>query len=116
MTLIKVRKDQKIPYKNEQSPSVYDENLLLKNSLSYLKAELNKFKEMPLLVSEVKKLIGNKAIIRMPNGSNFLVNVAGDVKVNLGDNVLLEQRSLTIVQKLEDFRNFWLFDNYKVLN
>ena len=106
MTLIKVRKDQKIPYKNEQPPSIYDENLLLKNSLSYLKAELNKFKEMPLLVSEVKKLVGNKAIIRMPNGSNFLVNMAGDVKVGVGDNVLLEQRSLTIVQKLVDFRNF----------
>lgn len=105
MTLIKVKREPKSIFKNEQPSSTQDENQLLKSSLSYLKAELNKFKELPLLVSEAKRVVGNKAIIRVPNGSHFFVNVAGDVKVNPGDTVLVEQRSLTVVQKLENFKS-----------
>ena len=86
--------------------SVQQENQLLKNSLSYMKAELNKFKELPLLVSEVKRVVNNKAIIRVPNGSQFYVNISGDLKISAGDNVLVEQRSLTVVQKLEKSKNF----------
>ena len=59
-----------------------------------------------MLVSEVKKVINNKAIIKVPNGSNFLVNISGDLKIQVGDSVLVEQRSLTIVQKLEDSKSF----------
>src|SRR3989338_1797697 len=106
MTIIKVKKESKDFYKPDQSSDVQDENQLLKNSLNYLKAELNKFKEMPLLVSEVKKVIGNKVIIKVPNGSHFLVNVAGNLEVCTGDLVLVEQRSLTVVQKLENSNSF----------
>ncbi len=106
MTLIKVKKESKSFYKNDQESPVQDENQLLKSSLNYLKAELGKFKELPLLVSEVKKVLGNKVIIRVPNGSHFYVNTSGDLKVVPGDTVLVEQRSLTVVQKLDEFRSF----------
>ncbi len=87
-----------------------EENLLLKNSVNYLKAELNKYKELPLLVCDVKKKIGNKAVIRLPNGSYFFVNIAGDVEINSGDTALVEQRSLSIVKKLDENKNFELGD------
>lgn len=83
-----------------------EENVLLKSSLNYLKTELSKLKELPLLVCDVKKKIGEKAVIRLPNGSYFYVNIAGDVKINVGDTALVEQRSLTIVKKLEENKNF----------
>lgn len=106
MTIGKVKKEPKDFYKPNQEANVQDENQLLKNSLNYMKAELSKFKELPLLVSEVKKVIGNKVIIKVPNGSHFFVNVAGDIKINAGDTVLVEQRSLTVVQKLDDSKSF----------
>ncbi len=106
MNIMKVRKDSKDFYKDVQNDPSQNETQLLKNSLNYMKAELNKFKELPLLVSEVKKVVGSKVIIKVPNGSNFLVNVSGDIKVVVGDSVLVEQRSLTVVQKLEDSKSF----------
>ncbi len=109
MTILgKIRKEVgDIPrYEFSGGASVHEENQLLKSSLTYLKSELNKFKELPLLVCDVKRVVGNKAIIRVPNGNHFLVNIAGDLKVKIGDTVLTEQRSLAIVQRLEENRNF----------
>lgn len=96
-----------------------EENKLLKSSLSYLKSELGKFKEMPLLVCEVKKTIGNKAIIKVPNGSRFYVNICSGIELGIGDSVLVEQRSLTIVDKLEknkafDVEDFLVIDKPRV--
>ena len=79
---------------------------ILKSSLGYLKAELDKFKETPLLVCDVKSLLGNKAIIRVPNGNQFLVNYMSNLKLKPGDTVLAEQKSLTVVQKLTDAGSF----------
>ncbi len=83
-----------------------EENQLLKASLGYLKAELNKFKELPLLVCDVKKSLTNKAVIKVANGNHFYVNIAGNVSIEPGDTVLVEQKSLTIVQKLEHSKAF----------
>jgi len=97
-----------------------EENILLKSSLGYLKDELNKFKQMPAIVCETKKQIDNsKAIIRMPNNHFFMVNIAGQLKLNEGDTVLVEQKSLTIIQKLEklhhqNIENFLIVEKPKV--
>jgi len=96
--------------KTQSDISVHEENQLLKSSLNYLKVELNKFKEVPLLVCEVKKTIGEKAVIKVPNGNQFLVNISGGLNVSVGDMVLSEQRSLTIVQKIEKSKNLDLED------
>ncbi len=107
--LIKNKNDDTINYLEQQIPSIISiqqENQLLKNSLNYMKAEINKFKETPLLVTEVKRVVGNKAIIRVPNGSQFYVNISGNLKIVAGESVLVEQRSLTVVQKLEKTKGF----------
>ena len=78
---------------------------ILKATVSYLRKEIDKFKSKPLLVCEVKKLYEDKKkiIIRVPNGNLFFVDVleklSDNIKVN--DNVLVEQRSLTVVDKLD---------------
>src|SRR3989338_5329697 len=118
--IIKNKKEASELYDKEiAAPSVNEENELLKNSLNYLKNELNKFKELPLLVCEAKKVIDNKVMIKVPNGSNFLVNVASNIVVEPGDSVLVEQRSLTVVQKLEkvrafDIEDFVIFEKPKI--
>src|SRR3989344_9318578 len=100
-TLLKNKKEIRGMPLHEEVPSINEENKLLKSSLNYLKAELHKFKELPLLVCEIKKVLDNKAIIKVPNGSRFYVNISGDLNLVVGDSVLVEQRSLTVVEKLE---------------
>ncbi len=94
--------------------NIHEENQLLKASVGYLKAELNKYKELPLLVCDVKKNIHNKAIIRVANGNHFCVNVAANIQLESGDTVLVEQKSLTVVQKLDHTKSFDV-DNFLIL-
>lgn len=108
--LVNEKKQTKEPYLRVEPSSINEENQLLKNSVSYLKAELNKFKELPLLVCEIRRVFKGKAVIRIPNGSYFYVNVSGNLDLSIGDSVLVEQRSLTIVQKLDKLGNFDIED------
>lgn len=95
------------PKVQDVNSTLFDENQLLRASLGYLKTELNKFKELPLLVCDVKRVIdGDKAVIRVPNGNNFLVNIAGNLNLESGDNVVVEQKSLTIIQKMDKSKTF----------
>src|SRR3989344_2716694 len=79
------------------------ENRILRESLLNLKKEISKFNEKPLIVCEVKSVLGNKAMIKLPNGNNFVVNISNHLlnKILPCDVVLSEQRSLTIVDRLE---------------
>jgi proteasome regulatory subunit len=52
------------------------ENELLRNSLAHLKSELEKHKQPPLLVAEIKKIVGDKAIVKLSNNHSFLVNMS----------------------------------------
>ncbi len=88
------------------TPTIQEENQLLKASLETLKAEINKFKEPPLLVCEVKRMMDDRAVIKVANGNTFLVNTLKDLPLLSGDVVLVEQKSLTIVQRLEKAKTF----------
>lgn len=79
-----------------------EENRFLKNSVNYLKAEVDKFKATPLIVCEIRRVMGDKAIVKLPNANHFFVNIGRGLDVKMGDTVLAEQRSLTIVEKLDD--------------
>ncbi|HLD10948.1 MAG TPA: AAA family ATPase [Candidatus Nanoarchaeia archaeon] len=79
-----------------------EENRFLRNSVSYLKAEVDKFKTTPLIVCEVRRVVGDKAIVKLPNANHFFVSIAKDLDLKMGDTVLAEQRSLTVVEKLDD--------------
>lgn len=84
-----------------------DENRLLKETVSKIKEELETFKKMPLLVAEIKDKIGKNAIMRLQNGNEFFVNISAEAgELSAGDSVLVEQKNLTIIQKIPISKSF----------
>lgn len=78
-----------------------EENQILRESLGAFKSELDRFKQAPLMVCEIRELLKDKAIIRIPNGNYFYVDVSKDCdKLKTGDSVLVEQKNLTVIRKL----------------
>ncbi|MFH1511675.1 MAG: AAA family ATPase [Candidatus Woesearchaeota archaeon] len=84
-----------------------DENRILKETLDNLRSEIGRLKSCPLMVCEVKEHHGKNAVIRIPNGSLFMVNVAESCEPILaGDTVLAEQKNLTIIKKISSSKQF----------
>ena len=84
-----------------------EENKILKETINKLKEELDRFKIPPLMVSEVRDIIGKEAIIRLPNGNQFYVNISSECgKLKPGDVVLTDQKNLTIIRKIPLARTF----------
>ena len=76
------------------------ENRMLKDTVQQLKTQLDGFKSNPLMVCEVRDVLGREVIIKVPNGNEFLVNLYENLsEVKVGDSVLVEQRNLNIVRK-----------------
>ena len=81
------------------------ENLILKQTISQLRTELDRYRSPALMVAEVVDIIGENAVIRVPNGNRFFVEVSMAVKdLQIGDNILVEQKNLTIIEKLKRVR------------
>ncbi len=85
-----------------------EENKILKATLDYLKHELDRLKKPPLLVCEVKKVMGDKAIVKLSNGNHFVVTIMGELvgKLKSKDIVLADQKTLAIVDKIDQFKKF----------
>jgi proteasome regulatory subunit len=85
-----------------------EENRLLKETIDRLKEELDKFKRPPLMVCQVKETRDeNEAIIRIPNGNEFLVAVSSECeKIKPGDSVLADQKNLTVIKKIPSSKQF----------
>ena len=88
--------------------SLDEENKKLKETVFALKGELNSLKEPPLVVCDLVRLFEKKAIVKLSNGNSFFVNVSPNLigKLNVGDRVLSEQKSLTVVEKLGKSKNY----------
>ncbi|MBI3027777.1 proteasome-activating nucleotidase [Candidatus Woesearchaeota archaeon] len=95
-------------YSYSTSSNPYEEeNRILKETINRLKEEVEKFKATPLMVCEIREIIGNTSIIRIPNGNQFLVNLSSDCeKLKSGDLVLVEQKNLTVIRKVPITRRF----------
>ncbi len=84
-----------------------DENRTLRDTVSHLKEELDKFKKSPLMVCSVKDIIGEETMLMLPNGSEFLVNKTKECgELRPGDSVLVEQKNLMIVKKIPKAKHF----------
>ncbi|RLE46626.1 proteasome-activating nucleotidase [Candidatus Woesearchaeota archaeon] len=84
-----------------------EENRFLKESIENLERELEKFKKTPLIACEVKNLIQDKALIKLPNGNEFLVEISEKCeKLTIGDTVLADQKNLTIIKKIPQTRKY----------
>lgn len=77
------------------------ENVLLKETIFQLKMELDRFRAPALMLAETADILKDKAIIRVPNGNKFFVNISTQVKnLKPGETVVVEQKNLTIVDKV----------------
>jgi proteasome regulatory subunit len=80
---------------------------MLKESVDNLEREVEKFKRTPLIVCEIRDLVGDKALVRLPNGNEFVVEIAKNCeKLKPGDGVLAEQKNLTILNKIPASKKF----------
>ncbi|MFW5704209.1 MAG: AAA family ATPase [Nanoarchaeota archaeon] len=95
-----------------------EENRNLKRTVQFYQTELEKFRTPPFIVSEIISVLPEKrAIVKLPNQSNFLVQISENVKkkVRAGDMVLNEQKSLVIMDKVELTKNFAV-ENYLIVD
>ncbi len=84
-----------------------EENKFLKETIDSLKQEVDILKRPPLLVCEIKEKRDDKAIVRLQNGNEFLVELSGSCPdLNPGDSVLAEQKNLTVVDKIPVSKKF----------
>jgi len=84
-----------------------EENKVLKENLIGMEKELEKYRSTPLISCELKEMLGEEALIKLPNGNEFLVGVSTQCeKLNPGETVLAEQKNLTIVKKIKNRKQF----------
>jgi len=84
-----------------------DENRVLKETVTTLKREIEKFQQLPLLVAEVKDMVDGNILLRLNNGNEFYVGVAqGVAGLAAGDSVLVEQKNLTVLRKIPSSKSF----------
>jgi proteasome regulatory subunit len=83
-----------------------EENKVLKETVNKLKEEVDRLKQPPLMVCEVLDIIGDKAVIRIPNGNQFYVTFNPELKIVAGDSVLCDQKNLNIVKKIDTSKKF----------
>jgi len=103
------KKDDSVYYSYVANFSALEEeNKLLRQTVQQLRTEVQKFRSNPLMVCEVIEVFSDKAaIIRIPNGNSFQVNVGADCeKLNSGDSVLVEQKNLTVIKKTSVDKKF----------
>jgi proteasome regulatory subunit len=85
-----------------------DENRILKEAMNSLREEVERLRAPSLMVAEVSDLIGNnRALIKIPNGNKFFVTISTNLKgLEPGDSVLVEQKNLNIIDKINVSKNF----------
>ena len=84
-----------------------EENRFLRESVDNLERELEKFRKSPLIACEIRDILDDKALVRLPNGNEFFVEIAAHCDgLTPGDSVLAEQKNLTIVRKMPAGKKF----------
>lgn len=91
-----------------QMGDLEEENRFLKESLLNLEKEIEKFKKTPLICCEVREVINDEALVKLPNGNEFLVKIATfcETPILPGETVLAEQKNLTIIKKISNKKIF----------
>lgn len=84
-----------------------EENRSLKKTLAQLKQQIEQFKRPPLILCEVREIVDKGAVVRLPNGNQFLVEIAPTCKgINAGDTALAEQKNLVLIKKVNTSKSF----------
>jgi proteasome regulatory subunit len=101
---------------DDSAYSLDEENKKLKETVFALKKELDSFKEPPLVVCDVVKVFEDKVIVRLSNGNSFFVNTSPSLngKLKIGDRVLAEQKSLSVVDTLGKSKKYGV-ENFVII-
>ena len=85
-----------------------DENRILKEAMNSLREEVERLRAPSLMVAEITDMMANnRALIKIPNGNKFFVTVSANVKdLSPGDSVLVEQKNLNVIEKVNVSKNF----------
>jgi len=82
--------------------SMEQENKILRETIFQLKMELDRYRAPALMLAEISDLIDKNAVIKLPNGNKFLVNISSSLKdLKPGDLVTVEQKNLTVVDRID---------------
>jgi proteasome regulatory subunit len=89
------------------SNELEEENRVLREAVSQLRDEVEKFRCPALMMADVIDVLEKGALIALPNGNKFLVKISNEVK-NLvpGESVLVEQRNLNVIDRVNSAKNF----------
>jgi proteasome regulatory subunit len=95
------------------NPTVFleEENRLLKETVTQLRSEVERYRTPALLVAELAELVTRDkrpmAIIRVPNGNKFLVDVSGDARnLRAGGSIIVEQKNLTVIDAIDETNKY----------
>lgn len=82
------------------SSQAQEEGNILRETINQLRSEIERYRRPPLMLCEVRAVFEHNALIKVPNGNQFFVEVSSECeKLNPGDSVLVEQKNLTIIRK-----------------
>ena len=85
----------------EDMNDLENENKILRETVFQLKLEVDRYRSPALMLADVVDVFDNTAIIKVPNGNKFLVNISSTIQdLKTGDSVTVEQKNLTIVDKI----------------
>ena len=86
---------------------IEEENKLLKETVGQLRSEIDHYRRVPLMLCEIRDIREENAVIKIPNGNQFFVEVSADCeKLKPGDLVFVEQKNLTVIKKARLPRRF----------
>ena len=95
---------------NTSISNLEEENRMLRETVSILKNEIDRFRSPSLMVCEISEIIDeNHAVIAVPNGNQFYVTISSEAKkenLKPSDNVLCEQKNLSIIKKINNQKRF----------
>ena len=84
-----------------------EENAVLRKTVSQLKDDLDRLRRSPLMVCELVSARGGNAVVKMPNGNKFFVEVLSDCgKLKPGDLVFVEQKNLAVIRRANISKRF----------
>lgn len=95
----------------DDSYELEEENRILKETVRQMRSELDRYRTPAFLIAEVSEIVvkdGQKnAIIKVPNGNRFLVEISSEVEqLRAGDTVVVEQKNLTIIDIISKTKNY----------
>ncbi|MBD3283430.1 proteasome-activating nucleotidase [Candidatus Pacearchaeota archaeon] len=84
-----------------------EENRLLKETVNQLKNDVDRLKTPPLMLCEVRDIMKNNAVIKVPNGNQFFVFISQNCQsIKPGDTVLVDQKNLNIIRRFSTCKKF----------